>query len=81
MLVLSRKQGEELLIGDVVLKVLSISGGRVTLSIQAPEKVRILRTELCSSRAAMRMPNSTSECQGGPVRFRRPEPDAHHRSI
>jgi len=46
MLVLSRKQGEELLIGNVSLRVASISGGRVTLLIDAPENVRILRGEL-----------------------------------
>ena len=45
MLVLSRKVGEELLIGDVVLTVKKVSNGRVTISIQAPPEIRILRGE------------------------------------
>lgn len=47
MLVLSRKVGEELVIGDNVrVVVFRISGNRVTLGIQAPNDVRIVRVEL-----------------------------------
>ncbi|MEM9825836.1 MAG: carbon storage regulator [Planctomycetota bacterium] len=47
MLVLSRKEGEELLIGDdIVLTVNRISGNRVAIGIQAPRDVRIVRGEL-----------------------------------
>jgi len=47
MLVLSRKCGQQVLLGnDTVITVTKISGNRVTLSIQAPDKVRILRGEL-----------------------------------
>ena len=47
MLVLSRKQGEKIHIGDqIVLVVRRIVGNRVTLGIEAPEDVRIARGEL-----------------------------------
>jgi carbon storage regulator len=47
MLVLSRKQGERLVIGDdVVLIINKIAGNRVTIAIEAPHDVRIVRGEL-----------------------------------
>ena len=47
MLVLSRKVGERIHIGDdVVVEVRRISGNRVTLALRAPRDVRILRGEL-----------------------------------
>lgn len=47
MLVLSRKVGQELTIGDSVrITVTRISGNRVTLGVAAPGNVRILRGEL-----------------------------------
>ena len=47
MLVLSRKIGEQLQIGDgITVKVLKIRGGRIRLGIDAPEGVRITRGEL-----------------------------------
>jgi carbon storage regulator CsrA len=47
MLVLSRKKGEELIIGDTIkLRVVSITGNRVTLGIEAPREVSILRSEV-----------------------------------
>lgn len=47
MLVLSRKLGERLVIGDdIVLIVNKIAGNRVTLAIEAPNQVRIVRGEL-----------------------------------
>lgn len=47
MLVLSRKLGERLVIGDdIVLIVNKIAGNRVTLAIEAPKHVRIVRGEL-----------------------------------
>ena len=49
MLVLSRKLGEKVVIGDnVEVTVTQISGGRVRLGISAPRDVRIRRTELPS---------------------------------
>jgi carbon storage regulator CsrA len=47
MLVLSRKAGEKLVIGqDVTVTVLEIVGNRVRIGINAPESVQILRGEL-----------------------------------
>ena len=47
MLVLSRKKGEKLLIGDEVeITVVEIEGDRVKLGINAPKGVKILRAEL-----------------------------------
>lgn len=47
MLVLSRKVGEQLKIGgNVTLKVIRVSGNRVTVGVEAPKEVRVVRTEL-----------------------------------
>lgn len=47
MLVLSRKEGEKLVIGDNITVVVSrVAGNRVTLGIEAPADVRIIRGEL-----------------------------------
>ena len=47
MLVLSRKIGEKLVIGDNITVVISkIAGNRVTIGIEAPVDVRIVRGEL-----------------------------------
>lgn len=45
-LVLSRRVGQEILIGDIRLVVVSHDGKRVRLAIQAPQEVKILRAEL-----------------------------------
>ena len=47
MLVLSRKAGERIHVGDdITLEVRRVAGNRVTLAIEAPRSVRILRGEL-----------------------------------
>lgn len=47
MLVLSRKTGEELHIdGDIRIRVLKVSGGRVRIGIEAPAHRNIIRGEL-----------------------------------
>jgi carbon storage regulator len=47
MLVLTRKVGEELYIGDrICIKVMEISGGKVRLGIDAPTSLRIYREEV-----------------------------------
>ena len=47
MLVLSRKEGEQLVIGDnIVVTVNRISGNRVAIGIDAPRDVRVVRGEL-----------------------------------
>jgi carbon storage regulator len=47
MLVLSRKIGQELVIGDNIrITINRVGGSRVTLGISAPDNVRIMRAEL-----------------------------------
>jgi carbon storage regulator len=47
MLVLTRKVGEEILIGDNInVKVIEISGSKVKLGIEAPADLRIFREEI-----------------------------------
>ncbi len=47
MLVLSRKEGERIVIGDNVTLVISkVSGNRVTIGIEAPRDVKVVRGEL-----------------------------------
>lgn len=47
MLILSRKDGEKIVIDEkIVIEVVRISGNRVTLGIAAPSNVKILRSEL-----------------------------------
>ncbi|MBL4932904.1 MULTISPECIES: carbon storage regulator CsrA [Clostridium] len=47
MLVITRKKGESLLIGDdIEIEVLKLENGSVKLAINAPKSIRILRKEL-----------------------------------
>ncbi len=47
MLVLSRKQGESIVIdSDIEVQVLEIRNGRVRLGIRAPQSCRVLRAEI-----------------------------------
>ena len=47
MLVLSRKPGEKVVIGDgITVTVVEVKGNRIRVGIDAPDQVRILRAEL-----------------------------------
>lgn len=47
MLILSRKMGESLIIGDnIEIRVTEIAGDKVKLGIEAPQDLKILRKEL-----------------------------------
>lgn len=47
MLILSRKIGEALTVGDdVEIKIIEVSGDKVKIGISAPSDVKILRSEL-----------------------------------
>jgi carbon storage regulator len=49
MLVLSRKEGERLIIGDNITLVISkVVGNRVTIGIEAPKDVKVMRAELAA---------------------------------
>lgn len=47
MLVLTRKAGEQIMIGDdIVVTVILVDGNKVSLGIDAPREVRVLRGEI-----------------------------------
>lgn len=51
MLVVTRKAGEQIVIGDnITVTVLEIRGRQVKIGIQAPDSVRIVRAELLDRR-------------------------------
>jgi carbon storage regulator len=60
MLVLSRKLGEQILLGySIRITVLSISDGRVRLGFAAPADVRILRKEMICQAGPAAGPNGS----------------------
>lgn len=66
MLVLSRKQGEQIRIGDnIVITVQRLSGNRVSLGIEAPADCKIMRGELESLLAAV---GAATEAAPAPAR-------------
>lgn len=74
MLVLSRKPGERILIGDnVVVTVVRVGPNNVRLGIDAPREMNIVREELC-------VPTSTVEAHvGGEEHEARPPADVSSR--
>lgn len=70
MLVLSRKVGERIHIGDqIMVEVRRIAGNRVTLALKAPRDVRILRGELEKAATEFRDEPATacSDDRGAPA--------------
>jgi carbon storage regulator CsrA len=66
MLVLTRKQGERIQIGqDVVITVVRTKGKSVRLGIQAPAHVPVLRGEIAIEIAAEEQQKAASEEGGG----------------
>ena len=64
MLVLSRKVGERIQIGDdIELIVTSIQGNRVQLGIAAPKSVRITRAELDYKKVTLEQAKQTFQCK------------------
>jgi carbon storage regulator len=50
MLVLSRKKGESIMIGDhIEVKIISIDGDQVKIGIEAPKTVKVHRSEIFES--------------------------------
>ncbi len=61
MLVLTRKLGEQITVGDdIILKVVSVEGNRVRVGIEAPQEVRIIRGELVDRQRQQRCTPSPS---------------------
>ena len=49
MLVLSRKEGEKIVIGDnIVIHIVDIRGDKVRLGIEAPKEIPVHRSEVCA---------------------------------
>ncbi len=83
MLVLTRRPGESIAIGDdVLLSVIEVSGERVKIGIEAPQHILILRQELCEAvmeenRAARQMrPEQIKTAIDSLQRLLRSSPDA-----
>jgi carbon storage regulator len=59
MLLLSRRTGETIQIGDdITVTVLTIKGYPVPIGISAPNEIKILREELISSKKCHQRPNA-----------------------
>lgn len=73
MLVLSRKTGERIHIGDnITIEIRRVAGNRVTIALDAPRDVRILRGELEQAAREFRSPRAS---ETGPE----PYTVTHHR--
>ncbi len=65
MLVISRRIGEEIMVGENVrLVVSSVSGNRVKLCIEAPETVRVTRPEVTPPEVGFRPEREGSDFSG-----------------
>ena len=52
MLVLSRKEKQEIMIGDnIIVKIIKVRGSKIKIGIEAPNNVAIARTELADDKA------------------------------
>ncbi|QDT35664.1 carbon storage regulator [Stratiformator vulcanicus] len=68
MLVLQRKSGEEIQIGDdVVIRLLKSSGNRVMIGIEAPDGTSIRRAELTPNLKGKRDSRPVRDCHGDPI--------------
>ena len=84
MLILQRKAGESLVIGDdITIRVISVDGTRVRLAIDAPGNIPILRSELIVATAANRdsakeetAPTELLDLLGGVLDHKRERPAA-----
>jgi len=64
MLVLSRKVGERVMVGDkVVITVVRIGPNAVRLGIEAPKDMNIVREELCHGSGAASEKERTDLCE------------------
>jgi carbon storage regulator len=62
MLVLSRRKGGRILVGnDVVLTVVAIRGNRVRIGIEAPPEVHVLRDEIPRFETPLQTPGTLVE--------------------
>ncbi len=76
MLVLTRKAGEKIRIGDnITITVCELEGNKVRLAIEAPRHIRILRTELVDYLKPETVPDeSDSDLEAKPRDWREVKP-------
>ncbi|MEM9352008.1 MAG: carbon storage regulator [Planctomycetota bacterium] len=80
MLVLSRKTGEKINVGDdIVVEVRRVSGNRVTLAVEAPRSVRILRGELKKAAEEFEEPAAEAAPETASDAVSEPYIVSHHR--
>jgi carbon storage regulator len=61
MLVLSRKQGQTIVIGEgIEIQIAAVQGNRVRIAINAPRNIRVMRGELASELVSSR---KSVECE------------------
>ena len=66
MLVLTRKQGETILIGDdIKITVVAVNGDAVRIGIEAPKHIKILRAELVEAVSQINQLAAVSRESGG----------------
>lgn len=68
MLVLSRKTKQSIHIGDVVISINQIKGNKVSLGIEAPQEVRVLRGEKRSFKLEAAIKPEANKCLSGSAR-------------
>ena len=77
MLILSRRAGESVTIGnEIKVRVVSVSGNQVRLGIEAPREIRVLREEILraiedENRAAANAASSTGRIENVAKQLRR----------
>jgi carbon storage regulator len=68
MLVLSRKVGERILIGEnISVTVVRLTGGGVRLGVEAPSNMTVVRQELQDRKRQDRQPADPTELQHGAI--------------
>ena len=81
MLILSRRAGESVTIGnDIKVRVVSVSGNQVRLGIEAPREIKVLREEIIraieeENRAAAEAAGATRRIEDVAKRLRRKADD------
>ena len=81
MLVLSRRMNEEILFPgtDISVKVLAISAGKVSLGVQAPPQVSIIRAELPNRVSEWGVPEEAPQANSVEMRLRKQNTQLRHR--
>jgi carbon storage regulator CsrA len=79
MLVLSRKAGQRIHIGDeIVVEIRRVAGNRVTIALEAPRDVRILRGELQQAATEFEVELGDAEVENEPTPVRIPHTATPH---